>query len=369
MQERVSNSEPAATKRLVSVILATYNEARFIACCLASVLSQHTTSSATGNFEIEVLAVDGMSDDGTRAILHRHAASDSRLRVIDNPSRSTPFAFNLGLQCARGEYVCIFGAHCVYRQDYIAACLGELMARNAAGCGGRVITVPAAETLGARLVAWTMSNSFGSSSKSFRTQLEGPVDTVNYPVLRRELVLAVGGYDEELIRNQDNDLNQRLRAQGHTFWCSWKTQCFYFTKTTVKDLLRYAFKNGYWNVISSRKNSSSMGARHFAPLAFVVCLLLSGLAAASAFSLHSPFDVLALLPLVLLLASHLILGSVAAALVSLRERSLAALCLPAIFLAFHIAYGYGSLTGLLSLGSRGLAVRQQPQQRSIPSQD
>jgi succinoglycan biosynthesis protein ExoA len=369
MQHTALTGELTTTRPRVSIILATYNEAPFIAGCLASILSQHTTSHATGEFEIEVLAVDGMSDDGTRAILQNHASGDSRLRLIDNPRRKTPFAFNLGLRHASGEYVCIFGGHCIYRPDYIAVCLGELMARNAAGCGGRVITMPAAKTVGARLVAWTMSSPFGSSRKSFRTQCEGEVDSVNYPLLQRHLVLAAGGYDEELIRNQDNDMSQKLRARGHIFWCTWKTQCFYFTKGTVKQLFSYAFKNGFWNVLSFRKNPHSMGVRHFVPLAFVLCLLLSVIAAAFGILLRSPFDILAFLPIVLLLGLHLVVGTGAAAKISLRERSPAALLLPAIFLGFHIAYGFGSLAGVVNQAARAPAARQEPKGQSVPSQD
>ncbi len=369
MQQTNSTQSQVARRPLVSVILATYNEARIIESCLVSILSQKTTSPETGDFEIEVLAVDGMSEDGTRKILDRYAVGDPRLRVVPNERRRAPFAFNLGLQNARGEYVCIFGAHSVYRDDYIAVCLGDLMKHSAAGCGGRVVTVPAGKALGARLAAWAMSHPFGSSSKSFRTQSEGAVDTVNYPVFRRDLVLAAGGYDEELTRNQDNDLNQKLRAGGHILWCTWKTRCLYFPKATVKGLLRYAFTNGYWNVISLKKNPASMAARHFVPLVFVLCLLLSGLIAASYPLLPAPFAFTALSPLALLLGVHLSLGAGAALQVAVRERSLGALCLPVIFLGFHCAYGYGTLSGFMSRSKGAWLPSQRPHQQSAPSGD
>ncbi len=366
MQQTRSTQSRSAKRILVSVILATYNEARFIESCLVSILGQQTRSPEVGDFEIEVLAVDGMSDDGTRKILDRYAAGDPRLRVLTNERRRAPFAFNLGLQHAHGEYVCIFGAHSIYRDDYIAVCLGELMAHSAAGCGGRVVTVPAGRALGARLSAWAMSHPFGSSRKSFRTQSEGCVDTVNYPVLRREFVLAAGGYDEELTRNQDNDLNQKLRATGHVLWCTWKTQCLYFPKATVKGLMHYGFMNGYWNVISLRKNPASMAARHFVPLAFVLSLLVFGAVAALQVLLPAPYSLPALLPLAGLLGMHLSLGTGAALQVALRERSLGALCLPAVFLGFHCAYGYGTLSGFMSRAKDAWLQSQQPHQGSVP---
>ena len=345
MQEKTSGETPVVEPALVSVVLATYNEARYIERCLESILSQQTTSPETGPINIEVLAVDGMSDDGTVEILNQHAAMDPRLRVLANERRRAPFAFNMGLRYARGEYVCIFGAHTVYRQDYIVSCLGDLIAHGAAGCGGRVLTVPAGPSLGARLSAWAMSHPFGSSRKSFRTQREGSVDTVNYPVLRRDLVLAAGGYDEKLTRNQDNDLNQKLRSAGQMLWCTWKTECLYSPKGTVTEMLRYAFFNGFWNSLTIRINPDAMAARHFIPFVFVLCLLASGLLAAAALFLPAPYARAMALPLGLLLGLHLILGTLAAVQVSIRERSMGALWLPAMFLGFHIAYGYGTLLG------------------------
>jgi glycosyltransferase involved in cell wall biosynthesis len=350
MEQSISNKSLVGNRPMVSVILAIYNEARCIEAALRSILKQQTFCPAIGEFDVELLAIDGMSDDGTRQILDRVAAQEPRLRVVVNERRRTPFAFNLGLLHAKGEYVCIFGAHSAYREDYIATCLGELLARGAAGCGGRVITMPASRSLSARLCSWALSHPFGSSRKSFRTQAEGSVDTVNYPVLRRDLVLAAGGYDEELTRNQDNDLNQKLRAGGHILWCTWKTECLYYPKSTVKGLLRYAYGNGFWNVLSLRKNPKSMGMRHFVPMAFVLCVLLGAMIAAVGAFFPAPSAYFMLLPLFALLALHLAFGTLSAFQVALRERSPGALYLPAVFLGLHVAYGYGTLACIAGQG-------------------
>ena len=217
--------ENVGTRPLISVFLPTFNEGHGIERCLDSLLAQDSP-----NCEIEVLAIDGRSQDNTREILERYAARDARVRVFTNEKRRTPFAYNMGLREARGEYVCIFGGHCEASHDYFGTCLAELLAHDAGSCGGRVITVPASNTLEARLAAWAAGHPFGSSRKSFRTYSEGYVDMVNYGVMRRELPLEVGGYDEELLRNQDNDVNQKLVARGHAMYCTWKTHCLYWTR-------------------------------------------------------------------------------------------------------------------------------------------
>jgi len=337
-------SKDSSTQRpVVSVILATFNEAACIGRCVKSLLDQEAP-----DFDLEILAIDGNSSDGTREILEEVAAVDSRVRVLVNEKRKAPFAFNLGLKAARGKFVCIFGAHTVYKKDYIWVCLKELIARGAVGCGGRVITRPSDSTLQARLVAWALGHPFGSSRKSFRTQPEGLTDTVNYPVMLRDALLEVGGYDEELTRNQDNDMNQKLRAKGCKLVCTWKTQCLYHPKGTLEDLLGYASRSGFWNAISLKKNWRSMGARHFIPFLFLMALLSAFLLALAGVCWPTPYRNVLLTPFVALLWLHLCVGLIAALQVAVRERSLGTLWLPFLFVAFHLAYGLGTLWAFLT---------------------
>lgn len=323
---------------LVSVILAARNEIAHVRPCVASLLAQKTP-----DFDLEILAADGLSNDGTREFLEQVVLQDARVRVLSNEGQRSPCAFNLGLREAKGEFVCIFGAHTVYKKDYIAVCLKELLARGAAGCGGRVVTEAAAETLQAHLVASVLAHPFGSSRKSFRTHAEGYAENANYVVIRKQALMDVGGYDEELARNEDNDTNQKLLAMGHRLYCTWKTQCIYHPKETVGDLFRYAFRNGFWNVISLRRNADSMGALYFVPFLFVVGLLSAFLAAAAGFFLTQPLRALSWVPLALLLFAHLAAGAVASVQVFRRERYLGSLWLPPVFFGFHFAYGLGTL--------------------------
>jgi succinoglycan biosynthesis protein ExoA len=302
----------------------------------------------TPGFDMEILAVDGGSTDGTREYLGGIAAKDTRVRVLLNEKRRAPFAFNIGLRDAKGDFVCIFGSHTIYGKDYIAVCLEELVANEAGGCGGRVITEPASDNLQARLVAYGMAHPFGSSRKSFRTQAEGFADTVNYMVIRRAAMLKVGGYSEALLRNQDNDFNQKLTANGHRLYCTWKTQCIYHPKEALWDLFRYSYGNGYWNLISFKENSASMGLYHFVPFFFVTAVIAALLiSAAGLFSLNPAYKSLAW-SFPALLGLHLALGTLAALQVMARNKFLGAVWLPFVFLGFHVAYGLGTLMALLT---------------------
>lgn len=346
---------------LVSVVLATLNEASHVRKCMASLLVQ-----VTPGFEIEILAVDGGSTDGTREYLDEIASMHSNVRVIRNPQRRTPFAFNIGIQKAQGQYVCIFGSHTVYRNDYISVCLRELIANGATGCGGRVLTESSCETVQARLVALALAHPFGSSRKSFRTQSEGFADTVNYMIMRKEALIEVGGYSESLLRNQDNDLNERLRAKRHRLFCTWKTSCTYHPKETVRDLFRYGYANGFWNVLSFRENPASMGLRHFVPLFFVLALFaLTVLSIAGSLAPNPSLRFFAF-SLPALLSLHLGMGLFAALQLLRRSKFMGAIWLPLVFAGFHIAYGLGSIIAIVT---RGRAPKSPDSRTSESSQD
>jgi GT2 family glycosyltransferase len=325
----------------VTVVMPVLNERHLIAAALQSVRAQ-----ATPNFQLEILVVDGMSEDGTRQKIAELAAEDPRIRLLNNPQRHTPAALNLGLRAATGDYVCIMGAHASYDPDYIAVCLEEMIAHDAVACSGKVITVPGDSSLQARLVAWAVEHPFASSSASVRTQAEGYVDTVPFPVIRKQALLDAGGYNERLLRNQDNDMNQRLRAMGFRLYATAKTRCRYCPRPGIKPFLQYAFSSGLWNARSMKENPASLAFRHFVPLAFVTVLLILSLFVSAALLAPGLLTSGAALALGIIVAAHLGMGAMAGVEVGLREKTAAALCLAPLILAFHCCYGLGTLRGL-----------------------
>lgn len=344
-------------KPLVSIVMPVWNEVTAIESAITSALGQ-----TCGDFDMELILVDGGSTDGTPEIVRRIAAYDSRLHIVNNPARRTPVAFNRGIARARGQYICILGAHTEYASDYIATCLSELRRTGAAGCSGRVITVPASDSSEAKLVAMALTSKFGSSSGSFRTQHEGFVDSIPYPLFRAEVLHEVGGYDESLTRNQDNDLNQRVRERGHRLYLTEKTRCWYRAQPSVTALVRYAFRNGFWNAISMRRNRKSMNAHHLVPAFFVVGLLLAigarlgyitgFLPPSVAHTSAAPF------------AAYIVMAGAYSGWKAWRSKSWLPCLLPQLFLLFHVAYGTGTLWGVVS-GATQRARRETSARRSI----
>jgi succinoglycan biosynthesis protein ExoA len=326
----------------ISVIIPVLNEAAHIEAALRSVLGQDVPGCS-----LEIFIIDGGSNDGTRDIVQRCARVYPVVKLIDNPGRTTPKALNIGLRASAGDYVCIFGAHASYPTDYIRVCMEELKAKHAAGCSGRLITASAGTALSARLVAWCLAHSFTSSRSSVRTHPGGYVDTIPFPVMEKQILLEAGGYDETLDRNQDNDMNQRLRACGHKLYLTPRTQATYYARPGVKSLLHYAYNTGWWNGTTVRLSFAAMSLRHFVPLAFVLVLLVLGCVAIYSFSVrHSPGIGLVLLGVIV--AAHFLIGTWAGIETALRERSAAALLIPPLILAFHLAYGAGTARSLFN---------------------
>jgi succinoglycan biosynthesis protein ExoA len=336
-------------KLIVTVIMPVLNERSQIQRTISSILNQRTPG-----FDLECLLIDGGSRDGTLEILHHVSAEAGNVKVLENRAGSTPAAFNIGLRAALGEYVCILGAHAEYPPDYIAICLEELKAHGATGSSGLLLTVPATANLAARLAAWCLGHRFACSGSSVRTHPGGFVDTVAYPVMRKRALIEAGSYNENLLRNQDNDMNQRLRAQGHTLYLTARTHVYYVARHGVSSLLRYAYSSGIWNAITLRENVAAMSFRHFVPFIFVVVL------AALTLSLLSINSHIVGLALAVLISTHLLLGTLAGIEVARRERCPTALLLPFVILAFHIAYGAGTLAGLLTWPKRRRSPEQQP---------
>lgn len=324
----------------LSIICPTYNEEKYITQTLQSFINQKFHS-----FDLEILICDGMSTDRTREIVSQYSLKNSSIRLIDNPDRKTPFAFNAGLREATGEYVAILGAHTRYDDNYLQVCYEELVNSNSIGCTGRVITKAAFNDYEAKLSEWVMLSTFGVSTSSFRAMREGYVHSVNFPVFKKQALIDLGGYDTKLERNQDNDMNQRLLNAGHKLYCTWKTKCYYRPPANLKSLFKYAYRGGFWNAKSFVVHSRSMRLHHLVPFLFsfaIIFLTSGGLFELLVFKTTFLLSILGLV-----ISLHLLCG-IAFAIRSLKyEYDGRKIVLPFIFFAFHFSYGWGTLKGFL----------------------
>ena len=324
----------------LSIICPTLNEDKFIEGTVNSFLNQKYST-----FDLEILITDGMSIDRTREIVNRLASLHSNIRLLDNQKKKTPFAFNLGLNEAKGEYVAILGAHTEYAPDYLQTCYDELIKTGSVGCTGRIISKAPSESFGALMVQWVMESPFGVSGSSFRTMTEGYTHSVNFAVFQKKALLELGGYDTSMHRNQDNDMNQRLLDAGHKLYCTWKTQCHYYTPASPEKMFQYGYNNGYWNAISMLDRTRSMRLYHFIPFLFVLSLAFSfGVGMLEMVVTHSRYGAQGF---ELILGLYLIAAVGFSFIAYGQKADLRKMLLPAYFFWFHVSYGWGTLRGLV----------------------
>src|SRR5882672_10796984 len=197
---------PAALER-VTVILPCRNEASHISACLDSIIA-----SAHPPERLEVLVIDGMSDDGTREIVEQYAARYPRIRLLDNHRRIVPAGLNLGILAATGDIIMRMDGHVVYPPEYISRLVDALLADGADNVGGCLVTLPADGSPVAQAIAIAMAHPFGVGNAHFRigAREARDVDTVAFGCFRRSLFTRIGMFDEELVRNQDDEFNHRI---------------------------------------------------------------------------------------------------------------------------------------------------------------
>lgn len=264
---------PQAQPGRVSVIVPCRNEAAHIDAFIASALAQQLPPGTT----LELLVADGASDDGTRAQLAAWAVREPRLRVLDNPRRITSAALNLAAQAASGEIVVRMDVHTTYEPDYVQQCLQALAETGAACVGGP--WQPVGRGWPQAAIAAAFSSRFGSGgAASRRLDYSGPVDTVYLGAWPRAALLAAGGFDEALVRNQDDELALRITRGGGRIWQSAAIRSRYEPRASFAALFRQFWQYGYWKVPVIRKHRLPASPRHLVPVAFVgVLALLAGL--------------------------------------------------------------------------------------------
>jgi succinoglycan biosynthesis protein ExoA len=322
----------------VTVIMPIRNEAAFIGRSLGAVLAQDYPHDL-----LDVLVVDGRSTDKTRDVVRSVANGYARVRLLDNPAGIVATGLNLALKEARGDVIVRVDGHCEVPPHYVRTCVKHLDEDQVDGVGGAVRTV--GDTLTARAIATAMSCKFGVGNSAFRTTrgVSQLTDTVAFPAYTRAAITRAGPYDEELVRNQDDEYNYRLRSLGARILLAGDVESIYHGRASLRRLCRQYFEYGYWKVRVMQKHPRQMRARQAAPALLVLSLALGTL-----LSLLSPLAAYATAVLLLVYLAATAAASVAQARTDWRMLPI----LPLAFVTLHVAYGLGFLTGLVAFRRR-----------------
>jgi succinoglycan biosynthesis protein ExoA len=240
------------------------NEAAHLRDSVAAVLAQEYPHPFQICLAVGPSTVPG---DTTEAIAAQLAAIDERIIVVPNPAGTTPAALNAAIAAldpATSEVLVRVDGHATLGEGYITQAVRTLQATGAVNVGGRKDAV--GETAFEQAVAVAMTSRFGTGGSRFHVGGEaGPVDSVPFGVFRRSALEAVGGFDERLIRNQDYELNIRLRNAGGTIWFDPQLRFVYRPRASLRALARQYWQYGWWKAIVARQHPGSLKARQIIP--------------------------------------------------------------------------------------------------------
>jgi glycosyltransferase involved in cell wall biosynthesis len=341
----------------VSIIIPIRNEEAYIRQCLSAVFNQINVDG----IDLEIIVADGLSTDNTRAIVKDFQHEHPNLILIDNPGKIVPTGINKAIKISQGDIIVRIDGHTTIAPDYIFQCVAALKSTDADNVGGRMDAEGA--TLFGQAVSIATSTPFGVGDSRFHYSTEEDwVDSVYMGAWRKEVFHKIGLFDEELVRNQDDEFNYRLRKHGGKILLSPKIKSKYTVRSTLKALWKQYYQYGFWKVRVLQKHPKQMSVRQFIPPLFVSSLIISLLASL-------------LLPYVWLLFGlffgyYLLVNLAVSGLTASRNGWHHLFRLPFVFPILHISYGLGFLVGLLKFANRwGEKVYLEPLTRPLKQQE
>lgn len=318
----------------VSTLIVTRNERDYIRLSMMSLIEQTYPKD-----KYEIIVIDGNSTDGTLDIvndLQREYSKDGfKISILNNEKLILSSGWNIGIKAAKGEYVLRIDAHSTIAPNYIEKCVETMLRVDAVGVGGILVT----ESLsgGDEAVPLILSSPFGVGNSIFRVSgKEGYADTASYLLYKKYIFEKAGYFDEKMVRNQDIEEHSRIKKAGGRLYFNPEIVATYYSRNTVKKMLKQAYGNGQWNMVLLKKDKSALSIRHLIPFAFVLFLILSLL---SGFWWH-PIWWLGIAVICL----HLILGLYFATKKTKKVSTI--FKMPILYMSLHIAYGLGYIKGL-----------------------
>lgn len=319
----------------VAIVIPTLNEERFISRCLDSIIKQ------TFKFEkMDVMIIDGGSNDKTKDIVAKYQKSHQNIRFIENKKKIQSVAFNIGFKKSTAPYIIRLDAHAEYDSKYISLCIENLKQDEKRGnVGGRCNILPFNQSIWAQTNAILNHSRFGIGGAAFRVSNEAHnTDSVPFGAFPRKVIDQIGGMREDLPRGEDNEYNSRIRKAGYKIFFDPNIISSYFARPTLGASCKQMYANGNSIGYLYYIDREAIGIRHLVPLLFVV----SGLFSIIISVLWSPFCYVFCGGLALYLIADAI-----ASIMGAKDNVKCTLPLFILFFCVHVSYGMGTIAGLI----------------------
>jgi len=320
---------------MISFILPILNEVQSIEKTIQSIISQ------TIDKDYEIIVADGMSTDGTREIIKELERENPKIYLIDNPAKIVSTGFNRALNESKGDIIIRVDGHCEIAPEYIQKCLECLEKINADCVGGA--TEHVALGLVGKSIKLAQSSFFGVGGVSFRKKVEQGeyVDTLAFGAYKREVFNQLGGYDEELVRNQDDEFNFRMIQNDMKIWLDSSIKSTYTQRNSFIGLFKQYFQYGFYKIRVMQKRRGIASWRHLVPGLFVLTLFF-GL---SIFLFSG--NTIPILSLVGIPYFSFSLFVTIFELIKTPSNFISVMMLPVTIFILHISYGLGFLLGII----------------------
>lgn len=316
----------------VTLVIPVRNEAVHVGACLDAVRQQTYPAD-----RLEILVVDGMSTDGTAAVVDEVAEADSRVRLLENSSRTMPTGLNLGIREAAGDLIGVVSGHSIVGPDYVARVVDALEATRAWSVGGRIVRK--ADGAMHRAIALATSSPIGVGDSTHNYAAEaGWVETVFPGFWRREVFDRIGTFDPAMVANEDNEFSYRIRQAGGGIWYDPEIAVEYVPRATLGGLFHQYRRYALGKMRVLRKHGGGIRPRHLVPAAWVAAVVVGAVAAAL-----SPVLAAAWIGGI---ALYLVVVGVAS--VRLAEPGVAWWRILAALVTLHVAYGIGTWQGVIT---------------------
>ena len=288
---------------------------------------------------IELLLVDGDSDDGTTELLREFEREDARCRVLHNPARLTPQALNIGLREARGRFVVRMDAHTLYPPEYVRRGVERLERGDVAWVAGPQL--PEGHDPGSRRVARALNTWLGVGGATFRTEVgqEIETDTAFTGIMTRDTLERLGGWDEEWTIDQDTELAARVREDGGRIVCVPEMAAAYVPRNSFRGLARQYRRYGQYRVKTAVRHPHSVRISQLLPPGLTLAALLAFIGPTRSLRRAGRAG----------LAVYA-LAVVETSIRTEREAPSEAALLPSVFATMHFSYGFGVLVGVAEHG-------------------
>ena len=320
--------------KTVSIIIPCRNEENYIEKCVNSFLNQ-----TYPNELIEIIIADGMSTDNTREIIKKISSKNSNVKLIDNKNLSAPSGMNLGIKESKSDIIIIFGAHAYADENFVKENVVSLGNSDIGCAGGVIYTVN--NSIKGEAIAEAMSCPFGVGNALFRySETEAFVDTVGFGAYDRKFIIDIGLFDEELVRNQDDELNYRVQKSGKKILLNPKIKSTYYSRGDFKKLWRQYYQYGFWKVRVIQKHKKPASIRHLIPLMFVLFLFGGGLLSLTSRLIKNLY--------LIILSLYILLDIMFSFKICIKKTFKYFLYLIITFPLLHISYGLGFIFGIFN---------------------